>query len=255
MEAERKPVFMAIDRGNTLLKATVLRGDEVLAHKMLDAGDVDALLLFAEYHEVEEAAMVAVGRVDVRLAETLRNFTDGRFMLLTHSTSLPIGVDYSPAESLGLDRVCAAAGAALLYPGRRCVVVDAGTAMTIDVVGEKGVFEGGAIAPGMRLRFGSLHAYTALLPLIEWDGKEDIPLTAHTTRGAILSGVVGGMASEIRCAMDGRDAVVITGGDGGKLFTYLQQTLQPEESDRLMYEPHLLARGLQYIYRHHEQNL
>ena len=60
------------------------------------------------------------------------------------STPLPIAIDYRTPQTLGLDRVAAAVGAAVRYPGRNCLVVDLGTAMTLDLVSADGVFRGGA---------------------------------------------------------------------------------------------------------------
>jgi len=114
---------------------------------------------------------------------------------LTNETPLPIGIDYSTPSTLGVDRLAAAAGASYLRPDRDLMVIDAGTCITYDLIDRHGVFQGGAIAPGMRMRFRAMHTLTQRLPLIEeYEAQE---LIGKSTRGAMQSGVIHGMTAEI----------------------------------------------------------
>ena len=103
-------------------------------------------------------------------------------MRLSHETPLPIGVEYATPSTLGLDRIAAAAGASLV--AEEALVVDAGTAVTLDIVSAIVSSEG--ISPRMRLRFRSLNRFTSRLPLVSATG--DIPTFGYDTETAIRAG-------------------------------------------------------------------
>jgi type III pantothenate kinase len=104
-------------------------------------------------------------------------------------------------EKVGIDRLLNAMAANRLRPeGQAALVVDSGTATTIDLVDEKGVFQGGAILPGLRLSATALHHYTQLLPQIGLDElhSESKGPVGKETREAIRSGLYWGQIGAIR---------------------------------------------------------
>lgn len=267
--------FLAVDQGNTAVKATVIRveeGSAQLAERVCEArsfvvapSDEERLLTMIELEGVDSAAFCSVGRLDVRLVESLRNAVDGNLLLLTHHTPLPIEVEYKGKATLGLDRVAAAAGVACLKPGEASLVVDAGTAVTIDAMDASSHFVGGNIAPGMALRFASLHEATQSLPLVSTEG--DCPEFGYDTPTAIRAGVVGGMCREIIASfLEARSRfgccrLFLTGGDGEVIANNLTTMLRggfpgllPEEVE-ISYQPNLLALGLLSVYNYNETNL
>ena len=133
------------------------------------------------------------------------------------STPVPIGNAYLTPETLGRDRLAAAVGVSALYPARNVLIVDMGTAITIDLVSADGTFQGGVISPGIDMRLRALHEYTACLPLCE-PTMED-RLIGRTTKEAITSGVMNSIRFEIEGYMerlyhDFEDlCVIFTGGD------------------------------------------
>ena len=86
--------------------------------------------------------------------------------LLSSETPLPIHLDYKTPQTLGPDRIAAACGAWSLHRGEACLVIDAGTCITVDFVDGGGTYHGGAIMPGLRMNLQALHTFTAKLPLI-----------------------------------------------------------------------------------------
>jgi type III pantothenate kinase len=117
---------------------------------------------------------------------------------------LPLRLVVNEPENVGLDRLCGAVAAkAMVSPGTPAITVDAGTAVTVNLIDAEGVFQGGAILPGPRLMARSLHEYTARLPLVETD--EVIPFselgpgknTTAAIRLGIESAVSGGAHSII----------------------------------------------------------
>ena len=110
---------------------------------------------------------------------------------LTADTPLPIKLDYKTPETLGADRVADACGAVSLHPGEPCLVIDAGTCITVDFVDAKGVYHGGAIMPGLKMNLQALHTFTAKLPLIDLEGVEKAPVLGRSTEESILAGTLG----------------------------------------------------------------
>lgn len=116
-------------------------------------------------------------------------------IILDSNTPVPIQNGYKTTESLGKDRLAAAVAGAKEFPGKPVLVINAGTAITYDVVDVSGKYSGGAISPGMNLRFKALHNFTGKLPLIEY--KDSVPILGEDTESSILSGVVNGIVAEM----------------------------------------------------------
>jgi len=114
---------------------------------------------------------------------------------LTAETPLPVAVSYHSRSTLGVDRLAAAVGGNRLFPGEDLVIIDAGTCVTYDLIDKKAVFQGGIIAPGMRMRFEAMHRFTQRLPLVS--ETDDPPLIGKSTAEAMQSGVVNGMKAEM----------------------------------------------------------
>lgn len=246
--------LLTIDQGNSSAKVTVWCDDHEIETRRISSMSIEELIPILESKGVDSCAYCSVGHTDAKFLETLRRFLDGRLLVLTPQTPLPIRIEYGTRGTLGNDRVAAAVGAAYLFKGMGSLVVDAGTAVTIDVVDSEGVFLGGNIAPGMRLRFSSLHEATTQLPMVDCQG--DISRFGHDTLSAIRSGVVGGMVSEIVDAYAyavetyGCRLIVLTGNDASHL-----QPLIKERGFPVSIEPNLVGFGLLCIFRYNLKNV
>ena len=135
---------------------------------------------------------------------------------------IPIGRQLDPEAIVGEDRLLNAA-AAYDKLGQACVVVDAGTAMTIDYVDGAGTFHGGAIVPGAQLMLDALHQRTAQLPEVEF--QKPAELIGHNTTQAMLTGVYYGLRGIVRSVVEAYavhtgqyPTVIATGGDAQVLF-------------------------------------
>lgn len=237
-------MFLVIDIGNTTQKIAIFdaSGEEkaVCRHKQLDISELKILL---KRYNIEAAIVSAVGSVDEELVAWL----DSQIRLLRFSSALklPIRVDYGTPDTLGTDRIASAVGAWEIFPQQNTLVIQAGTCLVADFVDANGVYQGGSIAPGLRMRFQSLHDHTAHLPLLE--PQEIDFLVGKTTQESILSGVIQGISSEI----DGlihhyrkfypETNVVLTGGDADFLKDFIK--------NRIFAAPNLVLRGLYKILR------
>ena len=121
------------------------------------------------------------------------------------------------------------AGAVLQFPNKNRIIIDAGTCVTYDFVDENNIYYGGAISPGIRLRYEAMHNYTAKLPLLNKEEPENI--IGSSTEQSMHSGVINGLAFEI----DGYIStltfqkenfiIILTGGDAIFLAKRLKNTI------------------------------
>ncbi len=246
----KKRRFLAVDQGNSLLKLTLFEGEEFQEYRCLSADASEDVFCIVESWAPDCGCFCSVGKIDTRMVESLRMALGGRLLVLSRSTPLPISIDYSTPSTLGLDRIALATGAVSLYKEACLMVVDAGTAVTLDVVDASASFRGGRISPGIRLRFKALHKYTAALPLVDPDGPT--PVAGYSTETAIRSGVILGLADEISETFRqynktyGCERLLLTGGDAGILADCINSSIHAD------HVAHLMARGLLYIYNYNE---
>ena len=131
------------------------------------------------------------------------------------------------------------------YPEKNGLIIDAGTCITYDFINAKGHYKGGAISPGIHLRYQALHNLTANLPLLEVQMPETI--VGDRTETAIHSGVMMGIVKEIDGVIDqyqsdfNVDIVILTGGDAEILSKRLKNSIFAHSN--------FLMEGLNYILR------
>jgi type III pantothenate kinase len=169
---------------------------------------------------------------EARLADWVRQFrSDDDYWLLCHR-DLPLIVDVEAPDRVGMDRLAASVAANRLRDsGRPAVVVDAGTAITVNLVAADGVFRGGAILPGFKLTAKALSEGTDLLPLVAPEPVSEPPLpVGRSTQAAIRSGLFWGSVGAVRELVNRISAelgvapqVFVTGGDARRLTEYLGQ--------------------------------
>ncbi len=162
--------------------------------------------------------------------------------ILTPQSRLPINNGYETPETLGTDRIAAAAGAYKIYPDSEVLIIDAGTAITYDFLSGNN-YKGGNISPGLNMRFRALNKFTSKLPLIKPDSEVSFP--GRNTADAIRTGVITGMVYEIneyirtfeKIHPDAK--VILTGGDG--LF------FKDKIGKQIIYMPDIVMDGLNFI--------
>jgi type III pantothenate kinase len=134
-----------------------------------------------------------------------------------------------------MDRLVAAVAANRIRdPQRAAIVVDAGTAVTVDAIMADGSFQGGVILPGMRLVCRALAAGTDLLPLVEVSFSESPPEPiGRSTETAIRSGAFWGtvgairlLVSQFRQQLGDSAQVFVTGGDASALASLIDREAQ-----------------------------
>jgi len=159
-------------------------------------------------------------QVSAQLVQRLRDQGATRVTLLS-SGALPLTIDLPRPDMVGIDRLLGAVAAnALRSPDAPAVVVDLGSAITVDFVSSDGTFRGGAILPGIGMSARALHHFTDLLPLVDMHSLADTPpVVGKSTLEAMTSGLfwgaVGGVKQLIElmgCAESRKPEVFLTGG-------------------------------------------
>lgn len=236
---------LALDLGNTRTKATVFDDDREIAEYVYDKFSIADCAELLRAHSIDAAIFCSVAAYDEALPRFIRDNVDF-FIKLSSETPQPLKIDYDTPHTLGADRIAAATAAACIKPGKDILVIDAGTALTFDLVTSDGRFAGGNISPGAGLRFRALNAYTSKLPLLSL-GKCGDGL-GKSTEDAILKGVVQGIIGEIEYYVRllnteyGELLVFLTGGD---CFYFAERLKIP-----IFVIPNLLSQGLNKILKY-----
>ncbi|RMB59217.1 type III pantothenate kinase [Dokdonia sinensis] len=233
---------LIIDVGNTKVKLAIFKEatlkekrEVVLEH--FTQGVIDLV----KSYPVTKAIISSVGRLTELQCRSVQN----RFptIILNHKTSVPFINEYDTPETLGVDRIGLISAFAKAYPGKNGLIIDAGTCITYDFITSRGVYKGGAISPGIRLRYTSLHSLTANLPLLETRVPKSFIGTS--TESSMHSGVVNGVVQEINGVIAqykeeyGHVHVILTGGDA--------QILSERLKNSIFAHSNFLLEGLNYI--------
>ncbi|MBN2667923.1 MAG: type III pantothenate kinase [Bacteroidales bacterium] len=228
---------LVIDIGNTRIKVAKYNEHEILQLDFYSS--TDSLLEIINSYRYKNLIISNVGET------SLDNLKGIDYLLFSNSTPIPIYNKYK-SESLGVDRIAAAVGASELFPKQPLLVVDFGSAITIDFVNCKREYIGGNISPGMLFRFKALHNFSAHLPLVDFQG--DIFLHAQTTQDAIRSGVCKGISFEIKQYIElyrkkyPKLKVIFSGGDAN----FFAKTLKK----RIFVAENLVLDGLNTILKY-----
>jgi type III pantothenate kinase len=232
---------LIIDAGNTRVKFYEVRDNTISEPNIYNYSNKDDISNYILKTQFNSAIISSVGEFDKNW-ENIVSQKAILFIKLTNNTPIPIKNNYATPETLGYDRLAAAVGAAAIFTSKNILVIDLGTAITYDIV-SKNIFLGGAIAPGMSLRFKSLHDHTSKLPLLEATTEYSTP--GRTTNDSILNGVISGIKNEIEGTIKSYEKeyseliTVITGGD----MDFFAKIIK----NGIFAEPKLIAKGLNNI--------
>jgi type III pantothenate kinase len=232
---------LIIDIGNSGTKLAVFNNNLKSASVRFDALTGEILSDFLIKYKTDKAIISSVKEIPSFINDVLGKEVKYRHVL-SHKSRLPFTIGYETPETLGPDRIAAVAGAFNTFKGSDTLVIDAGTAITFDLLEGK-AYRGGNISPGIETRFRSLNMFTGKLPLIT--RSENFTSPGLNTRDAILAGVIMGIIYEINEYIRTFEEkykhikFIITGGDGG----FLKERL----SEKIMYMPDIVTEGLNYI--------
>jgi len=222
-------MVLAVDVGNTRIKASVFEGSTTLENFVFEKNELEKNIekILKKIQNCSDLIVASVGSVEKQSFLTFENQV--RIHFLTHEDVFPFTNKYATPKTLGIDRMVLAAGATLQFPKQNRLVIDAGTCITYDFIDENDNYLGGAISPGLRLRYEALHNFTAKLPLLTLEGPESY--IGNSTKEAIHSGIVNGLVYEIDGFIDeyqenfANFIIILTGGDADFLAKRLKNTI------------------------------
>lgn len=215
--------LIAIDAGNTFWKLGVfIQGElsETFQSEFFEEF-IHAIIQLSEKHNVLNYAAISVRNQSVQ-----NQFIEkvvGNWVWLNHASDFPFQIEYKTPETLGLDRVVACA--AEFESDQDLLIIDLGSCITYDVVA-KNKFKGGAIAPGLNMRFKAMHSFTDNLPEIKFPFNTS-ELIGNDTQSCLKSGVMNGIRFEIQGMIQEvkkrypKINVYLTGGDANLFATEL----------------------------------
>jgi len=222
-------MLLAIDAGNTRIKWAVFEGDNLIVSDscLKEKFNFSLQKIIKKYPEIQDAILSSVS-----------NFTESdlgfikssiKVTVVDRKSPLPFINLYESPETLGLDRIVLSAAAVLKYPNTNRLVIDAGTCITYDFVDEKNRYQGGAISPGIQMRYKAMHEFTANLPALEISDFNGC--IGKNTKDSMHSGVINGVVGEINHMINsiGVDSenftIILTGGDAVFLAKRLKSTI------------------------------
>ena len=214
---------LTLDIGNTQAKLAVYNNSLVFV-KTFDAkfiiDEIDDFLLL--YPSIKNFIVCSVTDVDLNLDKY--NFDNIHFV--SENSNIPFENLYLSKKSLGNDRIALVSSASLSYPGKNVLIIDAGSCITYDFINDKNQYLGGAISPGINMRFKSLNNYTSKLPLIS-PAFTEFEIGTDTLE-SINIGVLNGMIFEIEGFISQYSSrydnltVILTGGNSDFLSNRLK---------------------------------
>lgn len=222
-------MILTIDVGNTRIKSAVFEKDKLVEFVVFESEDffLEIEKILEKFKNIVVLVVASVGKLEKNDFEKFSKPLKIHF--IEREGKFPFINLYESPQTLGIDRMVLAAGAVLKYPNQNVLVIDAGTCVTYDFVNDKGEYSGGAISPGMRLRYEAMHNYTAKLPLLSKEVPEN--LIGQTTVASMHSGVVNGLCFEIEGYCNALTSqkenfiIILTGGDANFLAKRLKNTI------------------------------
>lgn len=222
-------MLLTLDVGNTRIKAAVFEQTTLIElfifsnEELIDKTNS----ILDQFQKIKDLVVSSVGNIEKELFLSIKNKVEIHF--ITHESKFPFTNLYSTPTTLGIDRMVLASGAVLQYPNQNRLVIDAGTCITYDFIDENNNYHGGAISPGIRLRYESLHQQTAKLPLLTKKSPENF--IGNSTQESIHSGVINGVILEIDGFIElykaqyAKFIIILTGGDSDFLAVRLKNTI------------------------------
>lgn len=206
---------LVVDQGNTAVKLGIFNEDKLLSKAVFLNDELGFAQQWLQTHVQAPADVLLCSVVEKEFE--LAAIPALSFLRLDASTLLPISNKYKTPETLGKDRLANAVACSVLNRKKNSLSIDMGTCIKYDLVDAEGTYLGGAISPGLDMRYRALHEFTDQLPLVEHDlaaGKY-----GNDTISSIVTGVKGGIIHEINGFIEryteeiGNLTIFMTGGD------------------------------------------
>ena len=217
-------INLCIDTGNTSIKVAVFEDKEIKEKVIFD--DYENLISWIGIKTYSNIIISSVKGDEHEFTTSLNNH---HVTIFNHKMSLPIVNKYKTPETLGKDRLASVIGAKSIYPDKNCLIIDAGTCITYDILIANGEYLGGAISPGLNMRYRALNHFTAKLPLLQTD--LDANFIGNDTHSCITAGIQNGIVFEVEKTIEEYQKlypelhVILCGGDSSFFESKIKGTI------------------------------
>ena len=208
-------VTICFDFGNTRKKAAVFFDSNLTDIIILEDDKEENILPLLDKYKPTKSILSSVIDHDPALEDLLAKHS--HFHKLSSKTIINFTTPVGKPETIGADRLALMAAAVYYYPNKNNLVISFGSCITFNFINQYHAFLGGAISPGLDMRFRAMHEYTAKLPLVKAAWK--FPLVGYDTATNLQSGVINGIIGEIDGTIDkyaekySNFNVLLTGGN------------------------------------------
>lgn len=238
---------LIFDIGNSNIKTCVFKNNTIFKSESLNYLDEDLdlnSLLESRFEEIDIYNVIissVIGYENNFVEIIKKKFSN--VLIFDEKLKSPIQNQYKTLDTLGKDRLAGVIGANYIFPEFNVLIIDAGTAITYDIINSNSEYLGGNISPGLKMRFKALNYFTKKLPMMSASDFENF--IADNTNDAIICGVQNGLLYEIRGYIDDfnkkfqKNKIIFTGGD---VFFFDKKVKRS-----IFAEPNLISIGLNRI--------
>ncbi len=234
---------LIIDVGNTTVKLAIFEDEKLIFKKRVILENIQNGLdnIKKEFKFITKGIISSVGSLD----KSNINYIKSQFkiIVLDTSTKIPFTNHYKSPKTLGVDRIALVSASVKKHKDQNVLIIDVGTCITYDFISNENEYLGGAISPGIRVRYQSLNNLTTNLPLLET--KVPHSFIGNSTAESIHSGIINGILNEIDGTISKYDkkykdlTIILTGGDADFLSKRLKSSIFAHSN--------FLLEGLNYI--------
>ena len=239
---------LVIDIGNTSVKVYLFENDQIFSKNLLNEASLMEYVksLSKDFNIKNIICSSVTNSYRIELSQLL---TDAKYYELSDKRlKIPFHNNYKTKNSLGQDRFGLVSAAFFKFPNENSLVIDIGTCITYDFIDSKNVYHGGAISPGINIRYKALNKYTSNLPLIEFNNIDKIigSNTYESIHIGVSKGIIGEINEHINCLTEKylKLNVIITGGDSTFLLNKIKNAIFADQD--------FLAIGLNNILKYNE---
>lgn len=220
---------LILDSGNSFTKLYIFAEDRIVLSQTFEKLELNILEKIFNEHPIEASIYSHVGNLNIEVQNFLQSHS--HYIAFNQHTPVPIKNNYKTPETLGLDRLAAVCGAYKILPHTNVLCIDMGTCVTYDFINADGTYLGGAISPGINMRYKAMHTFTSALPLFDSQHPQKAKLIGANTEESMRSGAMNGYQFEIMGFIDAYQKnypnlhVLICGGDTALLDTQLKNSI------------------------------
>lgn len=243
---------IVIDFGNTLTKVGIIDNQEIIEIITLNSDKIkkENFVQLIEKFNPDTICFINVIPISYKILEYFQSKT--KLINFNHNFILPFSINYTPIESLGIDRLAGVLGAYSIIGNNNFLVIQIGTCITYDLHLKDNGYQGGVISPGINIRNKAMNTFTHKLPLTKLNTKATPSIIGNDTNGSLNSGIINGIYFEIEgyinyLKKENKDLkIVFSGGD----INYFVKRIK----NKIFANPNITLKGLQEIIKINEQN-